>query len=102
MKLKNKHMYMLSEIIDKMDFNLPQAPILKGTKEQVEQAKNEYGKEIITNLIKKMYKAGNEINKLLADVNDKSVEEIENMEIKETIKLFGELLKQDGVLSFFK
>jgi hypothetical protein len=49
-----------------------------------------------------MYKAGNEINKLLADVNDKSVEEIENMEIKETIKLFGELLKQDGVLSFFK
>ena len=102
MKLKNKHIYALSEIADKMDFTFPKAPILKGTKEQIDQTRNEYGREIMTNIVKKIHKAQNEINKLLADVNEKTIEEIENMEIKEAIKMFSDLLKQEGVLSFFK
>jgi len=102
-ELQNEDMYMLSEIADKIEFTLPKYPNVKGKSEDDIQAiQKDYGIQIITLLIRKIYKAKPEINKLLANVNEKSIEEIPKMSIKETINMLKTLIKQDGALDFFK
>jgi hypothetical protein len=96
-------MYILSEIADKMDIEFPKAPDTKNKKkEELESMQKEYGRKIMTMIVKKIYKAKNEINQLIASVAEKNIEEVEKMELKETISILGSILRQDGVLSFFK
>lgn len=102
-ELQNDDMYILSEIADKMNLSFPKSPNMKDlSEEEKEQIRNDYGKEVITIIIRSIHKAKSEINRLLANVLEKSIEEIEKMSIKETIATLKELLKQDGVLDFFK
>jgi len=102
-ELQNEDMYLLSEIADKIEFTLPKYPDTSNKSDkEVEAMQKDYGMQIITMLIRKIYKAKSEINKLLANVNEKSVEEISKMSIKETILMLKTLIKQDGVLDFFK
>lgn len=102
-ELQNEDMYILSEIADKIEFTLPKYPMTKNkSDEEIEIIQKDYGTQIITMLIRKIYKAKDEINKLLANVNEKSIEEISKMGIKDTILMLKTLLKQDGVLDFFK
>lgn len=99
-KLQNDDMYLLSEIIDKMDFDLPKFPNVK--KEDMESAQKDYGTAIVTMLLKRIHRARNEINQLMANVSGKSIEEVAQMPIKETFETLKHILKQDGVLDFFK
>ena len=102
-ELQNEDMYILSEIADKIEFTLPKYPDTNNKSEgEIAAIQKDYGLQIMTMLIRKIYKAKSEINKLLANVNEKSVEEISKMSIKETILMLKTLIKQDGVLDFFK
>ena len=102
--LQNQDMYILSEIADKMDLSFPKMPALakNASQEEKENAQKEFGMQLITMLVKKIYKAKSEINQLIANTTEKSVEEVSNMSIKETVNILTTILKQDGVLDFFK
>jgi hypothetical protein len=108
--LKNEDMYILSEIADKMDLQFPKPPkVVKNENETDEQAKEridkeqkEYGALLIMMLIKKMHHAKNEINQLIANTSEKTLDEVGKMSINETVSCLTKLIKQDGVLDFFK
>lgn len=99
--LQNDDIYLLSEIVDKMDIELPShTKTVKG--KEVQKEAGEYGNEIITLLLKKIYKSKNEINQLLSNLTGKSVDEISNMKIKDTIAAFKEIASQEGFADFLK
>jgi hypothetical protein len=102
--VRNEDMYLLSEIADKMDITFPKMPKIadKATKQEKEALQKDYGMELITMLVKKIYKAKDEINQLIANVSEKTPEEVSKMSIKETVSTLTTILKQDGVLDFFK
>lgn len=103
-EIQNTDMYILSEIADKMDLQFPKMQKLpkNADTETISEARNEYGKELITMLIKKIHKAKNEINQLISNITEKPISEVEKMSIKETVNTLSNVLKQDGVLDFFK
>ena len=82
--------YILSEIADKMDLVLPDS---EGKTPEA------YGREIFMSLFKKVHKAKKEVNQLIITLTDKDPSK---MSIKELIESFTGILKQDGVLDFFK
>ena len=89
-KLCIDDMYLLSEIADKIEFEMPD---VKGkTQEQL-------GGELILQLFKKMHKAKHEINQLIESVSGKNVNELSLAEVKNTIL---DIFKQDGTFDFFK
>ena len=101
--LQNQDMYLLSQIADKMDIKFPDLPATAGkSKKEVDDIRNDYGVKCITLVFRNVYKAQNEINQLIANVSEKSVEEVKTMSLGETIRSFSEILKQEGVLDFFK
>ena len=92
-KLGANELYLLSEIADKMDLELPDLP--KETNE--EQMKN-WGMKLFTKMFRKVYKAKNEMNKLIENLTGKKIDEMSIKEIKDNIT---EILKQEGVMDFF-
>ncbi|WP_424765693.1 hypothetical protein [Paenibacillus sp. sgz302251] len=97
----NDDMYLLSEIADKMDIVIPShSKEVKG--KPVQKSQEEYGMEIITALGKKLYKAKDEINQLLSSLSGLSVEEIKKMPVGFTVKALTSIVKQEGVVDFFK
>lgn len=94
-KIGMDELYLLSEISDKIEFETPNIYDSKGNRKDQYQ----YGSELLLNLFKKMYKAKKEINDLIYKVTGKKTEEMSLKELKDT---FTEILKQDGVLDFFK
>jgi hypothetical protein len=107
-ELQNDDMFILSEIADKMNITFPKVPEIlskKGTdidKKKYDAASAEYGKECIMTIVKKIHLAKNEVNKLIASVSGKTIEEVEKMTLKETITNIAAILKQPGVMDFFK
>jgi aspartate carbamoyltransferase regulatory subunit len=91
-KLKTDDMFLLSEIADKMDIKLD----VKG------KTQEEVGAELILFLVKKAHKAKDEIKTLVATLTGKPLEEVSDMSPNEMINNVKEILKQDGVLDFFK
>jgi len=91
-KLETDDMFLLSEIADKMDVKID----VKG------KSQEEAGTELIFFLVKKAYKAKDEIKQLVATLTEKTPEEVSKMSPKELITSVKEILKQDGVLDFFK
>lgn len=89
-RLNTEDIYLLSEIADKMDI---QAPEIKGKSQ--EQA----GADFMIQLFRKMHKAAPEISRLISKVTGKEADQLSLVEIKDTLM---EILKQDGVLTFFK
>lgn len=101
--LSNEHFYLISEIADKMDIQLPEYPDIKDKKkDEIEKIQKQYGQKLIVLLLRKAYKAKEPINRLLADLMDKNVEEIENIQITETVNLLTELFKKEGFMDFLK
>lgn len=89
--LKTDDMYLLSEILDKMDADI-----------KIESGDSgEQGAKLIYSLARKAYKAKDEINLLIANVTGKTVEEVAELPAKEALAVFGEILKADGVADFF-
>lgn len=91
-KLEGDDMFSLSEIADKMDIKLD----VKG------KSQEEIGVELMLFLIKKSHKAKDEIKQLVATLTEKTTEEVGKMSPKQLITSIKEILKQDGVLDFFK
>jgi nitrous oxidase accessory protein NosD len=99
--LENDDVYLLSEILDKMEIELPsQTKIVKGV--EVKKDTQEYGKEVLTLLIRKIYKAKNEINQLISNLAGLPVEDISKMKIKDTVEAFKQITKQEGFADFLK
>lgn len=92
-KLNVDDVYLLSKIVDKMDFELPEVTG-KG-----EEAQSAYGMKIMTMLLKKMHKAKDEINELILSVTGKNPKE---MSLKDLGETFKGILSQEGVMEVFK
>lgn len=97
--LKTKDLFTLSEIVDKMGLDGDIQTILAARKNK-DVTENEIGEKLIFAIIKKLHMAKKEITQLLANVSDKSIKDIEDLPVKETIALIKELLTEEGVLSF--
>ena len=69
-------------------------------KGKTKKSKEEIGKDIIFSLAKKLYKAESEIMKLIAGITDKTVEEAEELPMKETLEIIKSMLSEEGVLDF--
>ena len=94
-------MYLISEIIDKMGFKMPKRQ--KVTKEYTEaEAEADWGNEIIRLIASKLYLAKDVVDKLLANVLEKDIEEIRKMKLKETMGTITSILGIEGVKDFFK
>jgi len=91
-ELEGNDMFLLSEIADKMDIKLD----VKG------KSQEEIGVDLMLFLVKKSHKAKDEIKQLVATLTEKTSEEVGKMSPKQLITSVKEILKQDGVLDFFK
>jgi len=112
-KIEMEHLYLLSQIADKINFEFPEFPDYdskreemendKKTKKQIEKQlkkmQGKYGKDIMLGLFKSMYKAKQEINELISSITKKNVKEMSLKEVKDS---FMEILNTDGVLDFFR
>lgn len=114
--------FLLSEIIEKMNLNVEIDKYIKGgklidviesdnkekTEEEIELEEERLGKELFikagTDLgfkfIKGMYKAKKEIKKLISNLTGKSIKEVSTMNLKEIKEFFLELVKQEGFKDF--
>lgn len=97
--LKTKDMFTLSVIVDKMGLDEDIKEILSARKKK-NFNDEEMGEKLIFSIVKKMYKARAEITQLLADISGKSIKDVENLQLGETIELIKKLLQEEGVLSF--
>jgi enoyl-[acyl-carrier-protein] reductase (NADH) len=91
-KLQTEDMFLLSEIIDKMDLKI----------DIKDKTQAEAGLELVLQLVKKAYKTKEEIKQLVSTLTGKTIEEVSAMSPKEMISTISEIMKQDGVLDFFK
>jgi hypothetical protein len=102
-KLQTSDIYLLSEIIDKLDIDPDELKLPEGTTKETETAaQNNIGIKLMFLIAKKAYKAKDAINQLLAEVTEKSVAEIEKAPFGETFNLLKEILSQEEAISFFK
>jgi len=91
-KLETDDMFLLSEIADKMDIKIDAAG----------KSQEEIGVDLMLFLVKKSHKAKDEIKQLVATLTEKTPEEVSRMSPKQLVTSIKEILKQDGVLDFFK
>ena len=91
--------FLLSAIADKIELKLD-IPDTRGKSEkEIDALQIAIGKSLMLEMFKKIYKAKDEIKELIATVAEKDADKLTLKEIKET---FTEILKQEGVLDFFK
>jgi len=95
-KLNVDDIFLLSEIADKMDFELPAYPESSDNSEKIQR---EYGMKLFALLFKKIHKAKNEIKEIVTSVTGKDANE---MGIKELSNAFKEIISQEGALDVFK
>lgn len=105
--------FLISEIADKMDLEPPKFDIIKAPeflddlkkvknpdhKSETDKVNKEFGLKMFTVLIKKAYKAKDEIKQLISAITGKDPN---SMTAKELIDTFKNILKQDGVMESFK
>lgn len=92
--------FILSEILDKMDYNLDLNALADASKKG-KDAQAYLGGQMMLELVKKLYKAKPEVMKFIAHMTGQKVEEVRNFTIAETKEFFAELFKQEGLTDFF-
>ena len=100
-ELSNEHLYLISEIIDRMDIKLPESTI-NTNGEEAPKNRLDYAKELALSLIRSAYKAKDVINQLLADLYGKKPEEIKAMSGVETLNALSSLFGKEEFTDFFK
>ena len=113
MKLLNSHIFLLSQIVDKMELTEDLPKIAQKRKESAAKASQEgytadqknadaeqLGFYLILTLGKKLHKAQKEVTQLLCELTGKKKEEVEQMAIQDTVKIVMDLISQEGVLDF--
>jgi hypothetical protein len=89
--LKTSDAYLLSKIVDKLNINL---------EGMAGKEANELGMTIVMAIVKGLHKVKDEVGQLLSSMSGKSVKEIDNLPLKETIELVKEILKEEGLKDF--
>lgn len=88
--------FLLSEILDKMDF---QMDLNQYADEKVNQ---EYiGGQMLLLFFRKMHLAEKEIMKLIANMTDEPITDVEKWDVSQIKEFFNELFQQDGLKDFF-
>lgn len=98
-ELINEDMYLLSEIIDKMDLKMPS---FKKEDGKTAKSREELGGDIVLLFCRKIYLAKDTVNQLLANVLDKPLVEIKKMSLKDTGAEIAKLFGKTGIADFFK
>lgn len=91
-QLTTDDMFLLSEAFDAMDLTFD--PTGK-TQEQV-------GAELAMLIARRLHRAKEPVKMLLASLVDRQIDEIGRMSPSKVVGLIVELVKQDGLLDFFK
>ena len=97
--------YLISEIIDKTDVKIPTTTKIvkvKGKETTVEKTEEEFGLELIIALVRKIYKAKDETDQLIANVLEKDIKYVKSMKLKDKIKVVKEIFGKEGFFDFFK
>jgi len=89
-KIGLDEIFLLSEIAEKMNITFPES---KGKDAET------YGRELLVEFFKKLHKAKNEVTQLIETLTNRKVKDMNLKEIKESITA---ILKQEGILDFFK
>ena len=103
--------FLMSEILDKMDLGIDADNIIKKTKlAKLENTKDagKLGKEIIigvgvelgAKMVRNLYKAKNEVKQLICDLTGESIETVNKMNVKDITEFFSELAKHEGFGDF--
>lgn len=100
-ELINEDMFLISEIIDKINIKIPEATKFEKGKE-IRRSKEEIGMELIAQIVSKIYLAKEPVNQLLANVLEKDIADIRKMPIKDTISNIRELFSKEEFINFFK
>lgn len=95
--LKQKDMFTLSAIVDKMELENDINKIIsqKGKKDTAE-----VGKVLVFSIARKLHRAQSEVTALLSSATGKTKKEIEDLPLKETVKLIKGILQEEGVMDF--
>ena len=99
-KLEFDDMFLLSEIVDKMELELDVEEL---TPKEGETA-TEVGFRVLIPLLKqvarKLHAARDEVKQLVANLSGKSIEEIGKLSPRELIQAVQSIMSQEGVLDF--
>lgn len=91
-----KETFLLSEILDKMDFKIDLNQLLD------DKANQAYiGGQMILVLLKRMHLAEREMVKLMASVSEEPIAEVEKWSISRVKEFLTDLASQDGIKDFF-
>jgi len=90
-KLNIDDTFLISEILDKMDFEFP-------TQKKGED-QSSYGSKVFSFLLKRIHRAKNEVKELVASVSGKDVNTLGIKEIGQTLK---EIAENEGFVNFLK
>lgn len=103
--------FLMSEILDKMDLGVDADNIIKKTKlAKIENSKDagKLGKEIIigvgvelgAKMVRNLYKAKKEVKQLISDLTGEPIEVVNRMNVKDITEFFNELAKHEGFGDF--
>lgn len=105
--------FLLSEIIDKMELEVETDKIIKNTKtaklENMKDAKK-LGKEVfislgidlVTKFVRKFYKAKNEVKQLISNFTGLELDAVSKMNIKQIKEFFNELIEHEDFGDFLE
>ena len=99
-ELKLKDIYKLSAIIDKMQVKTDLNKLMDEAK-QSSDAQAYIGGQMALILVSKLHMTQKEVSSFLADLTGKTVDELEDLNIKEVTNLFKELFNQNDMSGFF-
>ncbi len=103
--------FLMSEIMDKMDLGIDADNIIRKTKlAKLENAKDasKLGKEIVVGvgvelgakMVRNLYKAKKEVKQLIAELTGEPIEVVNKMNLKDIKEFFNELVKHEGFGDF--
>ena len=99
-ELKLKDIYKLSSIIDKMQVKTDLNKLLDESKKQPD-AQAYLGGQMAMILVSKLHLAQKEVSSFLADLTGMTVEQLEDLNIKQFGELFKELFSKNDMSGFF-
>lgn len=103
--------FLMSEIIEKMDLNFDVDKVIgktSVTKLANKKDASKLGKEVllsvgvdlVTKLLKNLYKAQKEVKQLIANLTGKELTEVEKMSLKDLKQFFADLVEHEGFQDF--
>ena len=99
-ELKLKDIYKLSAIIDKMQVKADLNKLMDDAKKQPD-AQAYIGGQMVMIIVSRLHMAQKEVSSFLADLTGKTVEQLEDLSIKEVAELFKELFSKNDMSGFF-